>query len=102
MTKRIRTSPIRTAGLLVTAAVVAACGSDPEVPPAQTQTGVSQQVNTPATISGCLRAGDAANTFVLTTSQTEDGRTPATYHLTDRPEMNLRQHVGTRVEATFA
>jgi hypothetical protein len=100
MTKRIRTNRLAIAGLLATAAVAAACGGDPEVPPAQSQSSVSQQVNTPATVTGCLRAGDAANTYVLTTSQTEDGRTPATYHLTDRPEMNLRQHVGTRVEAT--
>ena len=100
MTKQIRTNVLMTAGLIAAATMLTACGADPDVPPAQSQTGVSQQVNTPATVTGCLLAGDAADTFVLTTSQTEDGSSPATYHLTDRPEMNLRQHVGTRVQAT--
>jgi hypothetical protein len=88
------------AGLAAAAVVVTACGSEPEVPPAQTQTEVSRQLNAPTTVTGCLRAGDAADTFVLTTAQSVDGTPPATYHLASTPDVDLRPHVGSRVEAS--
>jgi hypothetical protein len=87
-------------GLAAAAVVVSACGSEPEVPAAQTQTEVSRQLDAPTTVTGCLRAGDAANTFVLTTAQTVDGTPAATYHLTSTPDVDLRPHVGSRVEAS--
>jgi hypothetical protein len=96
----IDTKHILATGLIAAASVVAACSNDPEVPPAQTQTEVSRQVDAPATVTGCLRAGDAASTFVLTTAQTVDGIPAATYHLTSTPDVDLRPHVGSRVEAS--
>ena len=96
----IETRHLLLSGLAAAAVVVGACGGDPEVPPAQTQTAVSRQLNAPTTVTGCLRAGDAANTFVLTTSQSVDGTPPATYHLTSTPDVDLRPHVGSRVEAS--
>lgn len=100
MKRLTRTRHIALTGLVAAAAVVAACGGDPEVPPAQTQTEASRTVNAPTTVTGCLRAGDASNTYVLTTAQTVDGTPAATYHLTSTPETDLQAHVGKRVEAS--
>jgi len=53
------------------------------------------------TVTGCLRAGDASDTFVLTASETKDGTTPATYVLSSRDNgVNLRDNIGERVEVT--
>jgi hypothetical protein len=76
----------------------AACSGEPETPAAQSQTRTTQQLNSPATLTGCLRAGEAANTFVLTASATSDGATPATYHLEGSGGTNLKDHVGRRIE----
>ena len=98
MTPLLRTRHLVFAGFV--AAAAAACGGTPEAPPAQSQSSVSRQVNAPTTVTGCLRAGDAANTFVLTTAQSVDGTPAATYHLTGGADINLQQHVGNRVEAS--
>ena len=95
------TSRVVLSGFILLSASVAACGGDePEVPAATTQSQTTTQPNTPATVTGCLRAGDAADTFVLTVSQTEEGTTPATYHLTGDPGVNLQDHVGERIQVT--
>ena len=88
--------------IIVTAALAFGCGSDPEVPPAESQSAVTRDVERPTTVTGCLKAGDAANTYVLTTAQTVDGTPAATYHLTgtDKINVNLQDHVGSRIEAT--
>jgi hypothetical protein len=89
------------AALLACALAAAACSSEPEVPPAQSQTQSNQQLNTPATVTGCLRAGEAADTFVLTASAaTTTASTPATYQLDGTGGVNLSDHVGRRVEVT--
>jgi hypothetical protein len=78
-----------------------ACGGDePETPVAQAQTQTAQPLNAPASVTGCLRAGDASDTFVLTASRTEDGSTPATYQLAGSGGVNLQDHIGNRVEVT--
>lgn len=70
----------------------------PQPPAAQTQTQTPvQSLNTPELVTGCLRAGDAADTFVLTTSQTQDGNLPVTYEVIGTPGVNLKDHVGERV-----
>lgn len=95
------TSRVVLSGFILLSASFAACGgNDPEVPPATTQSQTTSQPNTPTTVTGCLRAGDAADTFVLTASRTEDGTTPATYHLTGDPAVDLQQHVGKRIQVT--
>jgi hypothetical protein len=86
------------AGILAAAVFTGGCAGEPEVPPAQTQAGVTREVDRPTTVTGCLRAGDAANTFVLTTAQTVDGTPAATYQLT-ATGVDLSAHVGKRVEA---
>ena len=55
-------------------------------------------MNKPVTLSGCMRAGEAAETFVLTTSATADGQAPATYQLAGASGVNLRDQIGNRVE----
>jgi hypothetical protein len=65
----------------------------------QTQT-PPQTVNQPVTVTGCLRAGDAGDTFVLTASETKDGAAPATYLLASTDGVNLRDNVGKRVEVS--
>lgn len=89
-----------TALLIATAAAGAgACNSsEPAAPPAQMQTQSVQTPNVPTLVTGCLRAGEAANTFVLTTAQTVDGSTPATYQLNGSAGVNLADHVGKRIE----
>ena len=83
----------------VAATLSFACGRDEQQAPvaqSQTQTPV-QTMSVPESVTGCLRAGDAAGAFVLTTSQTEDGKTPTTYQLTPGTGVNLQDHVGHRV-----
>ena len=63
----------------------------------QTQT-PAQAVNQPLTVTGCLRAGEASDTYVLTSSETKDGTTPATYLLVATSGVNLGENVGNRVE----
>jgi hypothetical protein len=72
-----------------------------EVPPAEAtaQTPAVPQ-NNPMTLTGCLRAGEATDTFVLTTAQAQDSAETATYHLTGAQGVNLRDHVGQRVEVS--
>ena len=99
MSRFLRTRSVALSAV-ASAALVAACASEPEVPPAESQTAVTRDVERPTTVSGCLKAGEAANTYVLTTSRTVDGTPPATYQLTGAYDLNLQQHVGSRIEAT--
>lgn len=89
------------AAILAAACAAGACSREPETPPAQSQTQSTQQLNTPATLTGCLRAGEAANTFVLTASPTTTAASvPATYQLDGADSANLAEHVGKRVEVS--
>lgn len=65
---------------------------------ADRQTQTAQPVNQPMTISGCLKAGDAEGTFVLTAARSEGSTETATYQLAGSPGVNLRDHIGQRVE----
>ena len=71
------------------------------VPPAEatTQSAVVPQ-NNPMTLTGCLRAGEGSDTFVLTTAQAQDSAETATYHLTGAQGVNLRDHIGQQVEVS--
>ncbi len=96
-------TPIFSAAALAAALVAgtfsAACGNDDKAAPAaemQSQTPV-QPTNQPTTLTGCLRAGEATGTFVLTTSQTAQEQT-ATYQLTPAQNVDLTSNIGQRVE----
>ena len=92
---------VNLAGSILLAVAATACtGGQPEAPPAASQTQSSRQPNQPTTVTGCLRAGDAADTFVLTTSASTSGSAPTTYHLTSIGNVSVREHVGKRVEVS--
>lgn len=90
------------AGVILASAMVAACGGreEAEVPQATTETHASRQPNQPTTVTGCLRAGDASDTYVLTTAETTGGPTAANYHLTGTGTVNLQDHLGYRVQVS--
>lgn len=94
----MRQTQIKLAAAIVLSFAAAGCRSEPEVPPATSQTQASSQPNQPTNVTGCLRAGEAANTFVLTTTATGEASVPATYHLTSTGNLNLQDHIGKRVE----
>ena len=84
-------------------AVLATTGCNRDKPEATTP--AEATVKTPVvpqnqemTVTGCLRAGEATDTFVLTTAQTRDSAETATYQLSATQGVNLRDHVGKRVE----
>ena len=93
---------VHLAGFILVAATAGGCGGDQpaQAPPAQTQAETTRPGNQPRTVTGCLRAGDAETTFVLTTAQSVDGTPTATYHLTGAPGVNLQELVGNRVEVS--
>jgi hypothetical protein len=85
--------------LFIAAAAAGACSrEEPAAPVAQAQTQNVQKPNVPTLVTGCLRAGEATDTFVLTSSQTTDGAVPATYQLNGSAGVNLADHVGKRIE----
>lgn len=68
---------------------------DGTTPVAESQTTTPERAtNQPMTVAGCLRAGEAADTFVLTTGGTD----VATYNLVGDEAVNLRDHVGKEIE----
>jgi hypothetical protein len=88
------------AGLIVASAFAGCSRDEPEAPPAQAQSATTSPAGQPTTVTGCLRAGDAENTFVLTTAQTVDGTPAATYHLSGSAGVNLQDHIGKRIEVS--
>src|SRR5262245_31814267 len=75
-----------------------ACQREASAPERQTSSGQQARMQ-PLSVTGCLRAGVADNTYVLMASQATGGATDtATYQLTARDDMNLRQYLGQKVE----
>jgi hypothetical protein len=55
--------------------------------------------NEPMTVNGCLKAGVAPDTYVLTADAQAQGGVPAaTYQLVGTNNVNVKEHVGERVE----
>ena len=81
-----------------------ACGGNGEqVPALETQTVTPpQETAMPERVQGCLRAGEAEGTFVLTSSAIDTQMAAATYELAAAPAAlaGLAAHVGRRVEVT--
>ena len=92
----MRRMPIAAAAAF-TAALIAglsatACNRSEEapVPAAEIQTTQTvQESNQPVTVGGCLRAGDAADTFVLTANEPSQATGTATYQLVGNPSVQL-------------
>jgi hypothetical protein len=92
---------VRNTAVACMLAACLACGrGGEEVPPLETQTMTPPQaMATPERVQGCLRAGEASGTFVLTSSAVDTQMAAATYQLVGAPE-EIREHVGRRVEVT--
>jgi hypothetical protein len=78
--------------------LTAGCSSKSTVPEAQQTSGVQPRSDA-TTVSGCLRAGDAADTFVLN-SKAEDSAKATTYQLKANDRVNLRDYLGQQVEVS--
>jgi hypothetical protein len=92
-----------TAALLTSALASGACnrGAEETTPVAETQTQTPvQHLDTPVSVTGCLRGGEARETFVLTASREDEPGRPVTYALNFEPGTateDLRDHVGEQV-----
>src|SRR5918996_1170608 len=69
-------------------------------PPAEVQSQAAQPANQPMTVAGCLKVGEASDTYVLTAERSEGSPESATYQLVGAPGVNLQEHVGQRVRAS--
>jgi hypothetical protein len=88
-------------GILIAAAAVSGCKREQPAPAAETQTATPvQSANAPMTVTGCLRAGDASDTFVLTAARATTGEQTATYQLFTDKGVTLADHVGQQVAVT--
>src|SRR5688572_1478900 len=88
--------------LVVVACIALAAGgcqrNESAPPPAQAQSQSTLPANSPTTITGCLKAGDAPDTFIVTTAKTEGGSETATYQLVGNQGTKLSEHIGRQVE----
>jgi hypothetical protein len=92
---------IRMSVALATLTVAAGACRQKATPTDETLTTTGEQPRLqPITVTGCLRAGEAENTFVLTTAQAAGAGETATYQLTGLEGVNLRDHVGHQVEVS--
>ena len=86
-------------GAVVAAAASGACGREEQtLPPTEVQSQATQPANTPMSASGCLLAGETANTYVLNAAQADGSAESATYQLVAGPGVDLQEHVGHRVK----
>ena len=84
-----------TCSLVAAALAAGGCSRDEQaVPPAETQAQSAQPANQPVAVTGCLKAGEGSDTFVLTAARTEGSTETATYVLVGNDAVNLRDHVG--------
>lgn len=92
------------AGLLVIACIaspsVGCRRNESAPPPTQVQSQSTLPANSPTTITGCLKAGDAPSTFIVTTAKTEGATETATYQLMGSQSTNLSEHIGRQVEVS--
>lgn len=90
-------------GGLAVALASGACGGNSEGETrsvSESQTQAARPANEPLTVTGCLKAGEAAGTFVLTAARSGGSDQTASYHLVGSPNANLEDHTGNRVEVS--
>ena len=75
---------------------IVACNRNAAGPETQTTTGVQPRLES-VSVNGCLRAGLAENTFVLTATNRGGGSDTATYEISSQ-NVNLREFVGQQVQ----
>jgi hypothetical protein len=79
---------------------VGGCRDKETVPPVEVQSQATQPANQPTTITGCLKAGEAPDTFVVAAAQAQGSGETATYQIVGTGGTNLTDHVGRQVEVT--
>ena len=85
-------------GLAMAAGVTACNRSEDTRPVTEVQTQTAQPTNQPVTVAGCLKAGEAADTYILTTARSGGSGETATYQLVGNQAGTMKDHVGHRVE----
>jgi hypothetical protein len=79
---------------------IEACNrQESQVPETAVTTPVQPRME-PMTVAGCLRAGAADRTFVLTEERSTDPGGAVTYHLIGHEGIDLATHVGEQVEVS--
>jgi hypothetical protein len=69
--------------------------------PIETQTATATPATgEPMTVTGCLRAGDGADTFVLEQAAQNGSTEVANYQLVGKPGVDFRDNMGKRVQVT--
>jgi hypothetical protein len=87
--------------VFVVCVVVGACNRGQQTPAVESQTATpAQTTNQPTTVKGCLRAGEASETYVLTAAKSATGDLTATYQLQPMQGVSLAEHVGRQVEVS--
>jgi hypothetical protein len=88
-------------GLFIVLAAATACHRGERTAATETQTATPMQTtNAPVTVTGCLRSGDASDTFVLTAERTNTSEQTATYQLHEYQGVKLAEHVGRQVQVS--
>ena len=86
---------------LLTLVCAAGCNRKEQVPPSTAQSATPEQAaHQPVTVIGCLKVGDAADTFVLTAAKAATGEQTSNYQLIGSGGVNLADHVGHQVEVS--
>ena len=75
-------------------------GQTQKTPPAETQVSEPRQTSEQMTVTGCLKAGTATDTYVLTTAQTTGASETATYQLVGGDADTLKKQLGHRVQVS--
>jgi len=101
---------IQTFGAIAAAVTLAigsaACGHGPSASqdrsntPPETPTATRSNTPMTTTVTGCLAAGDASDTYVLNAARAEGATTGATYHLVGTNPAQLRDHIGEEVRVS--
>jgi len=84
---------------IVALGVTGCSKAEDRVPELATKT-AEQPLNQPATIQGCLRSGEAPNTFVLTSAKAEGATETVTYQLFPKEGIDLHPYAGQDVEVS--
>jgi|SRR5687767_6883646 len=80
---------------------VVGCNRTKNVPAGESQAATAvQTTNSPTSVKGCLRAGDAAGTYVLTADRSATGEQTATYQLQAAGNIPFAEHIGKQVEVS--
>lgn len=88
--------------MLTTAGGCSRAGQKADKTPVETQTATTGPNAGPMTltVTGCLQAGDAADTYVLTAARVAGATDTVTYQLVGTNDANLKDHVGERVQVS--